>query len=143
VEKTWRNAKFAKELGVHVEITTLMLKGYNSREEIIKNIGKRIHDELGPSTPYHLTRFFPHYKSPNHGLITPTPLKFLERGHEIAKEQGLNHVYLGNTSSREFETTWCPNCSKPVIRRGILNVQEDHTDDQGRCRFCGEPICIK
>ncbi|MHA1344177.1 MAG: radical SAM protein, partial [Promethearchaeota archaeon] len=52
VEKVWRNAKLAKELGVHVEITTLLIQKLNSDITIIKNIAKRILEDLGDDTPY-------------------------------------------------------------------------------------------
>ncbi|KKL76192.1 hypothetical protein LCGC14_2047340, partial [marine sediment metagenome] len=40
-------------------------------------IAERIYSELGELTPFHISRFFPHYKSPNYGLSEPTPLELL------------------------------------------------------------------
>jgi len=46
VELVWRNAKLAKELGVHVEITTLLIQKFNSNDEIVRRIASRISNEL-------------------------------------------------------------------------------------------------
>ncbi|UCC21183.1 MAG: AmmeMemoRadiSam system radical SAM enzyme [Promethearchaeota archaeon] len=142
VENVWRNAKVAKELGVHVEITTLLIQEFNSKEEIVRKIAKRIHDELGELTPYHISRFFPHYKSDKYGLNQPTPLSLLYNAYNISKDVGLKYVYLGNLPSINFDNTYCPKCSKLVIKRKILGIEELFLDSNGNCRFCGFPICI-
>jgi len=141
VEKVWRNAKLAKELGVHVEITTLIIDTLSADKKIIKGIAERILKELGKNTPFHLTRFFPHYKSLNLGFTVPTPVKYLEIGYNIAKNTGLNFVYLGNLPNSEYEITKCPQCSKIVIKRVIFGIKESHLDSKGNCKYCGFPIC--
>jgi pyruvate formate lyase activating enzyme len=142
VEKVWRNAKLAKDLGVHVEITTLLIPDFNSKEEIIRKIAKRINTELGELTPYHISRFFPHYKSANYGLSEPTPLNLLYNAYDIARDVGLKYVYLGNIHSKEYDNTYCPQCSKLVIERKILGVKESFLDLHGKCKYCGFPISI-
>jgi pyruvate formate lyase activating enzyme len=142
VEKVWRNAKIAKDLGVHVEITTLMIDTLNTDKAIIKNLAKRILEDLGKDTPYHITRFFPHYKSQEHGLTGATPVKYLEQGYNIAKEVGLDFVYLGNLMNTEYDHTKCPKCSNYVIKRVIFGTSEIILDTKGNCKFCGYPISI-
>ncbi|TKJ21589.1 MAG: AmmeMemoRadiSam system radical SAM enzyme [Promethearchaeota archaeon Loki_b32] len=142
VEKVWRNAKLAKILGVHVEITTLLIQGFNSEDEIIRKRSKRIFNELGEFTPYHISRFFPHYKSQNYGLSDPTPLELLYNAYDIAKDVGLKYVYLGNLPTTDYDNTYCPKCSKLVIKRKILGIKESYLDSDGNCKFCGFPICI-
>ena len=141
-EKVWRNAKLAKILGVHVEITTLLIQGFNSEDEIIRKRSKRIFNELGELTPYHISRFFPHYKSQNYGLSDPTPLELLYNAYDIAKDVGLKYVYLGNLPTTDYDNTYCPKCSKLVIKRKILGIKESYLDSDGNCKFCGFPICI-
>ncbi len=141
-EKVWRNAKSAKKLGVHVEITTLLIQGFNSEDEIIRKRSKRIFNELGELTPYHISRFFPHYKSQNYGLSDPTPLELLYNAYDIAKDVGLKYVYLGNLPTTDYDNTYCPKCSKLVIKRKILGIKESYLDSDGNCKFCGFPICI-
>ncbi len=142
VEKVWRNAKLAKELGVHIEFTTLLIQELNSQDEIIKKISERIFNELGELTPYHISRFFPHYKSSDYGLSEPTPIELLYNAHKIAKDVGLKYVYLGNLSSTDYDNTNCPKCSNLVIKRKILGIQETFLDSNGNCKFCGFPICL-
>ncbi|MFX0105560.1 MAG: AmmeMemoRadiSam system radical SAM enzyme [Candidatus Hodarchaeota archaeon] len=142
VEKVWRNAKLAKDLGVHIEITTLLIQGFNSSEEIVKKLSERIYNELGELTPYHISRFFPHYKSKNYGLYEPTPLELLYETYKIAKNIGLKNIYLGNLPTTDYDNTYCPKCSKLVIKRKILGIKEINLDSNGNCNFCGFPICI-
>jgi len=142
VDIVWRNAKLAKELGVHVEITTLIIQELNSMKSVIQKITERIFKELGEFTPYHLSRFFPHYESYKYGLNEPTPLVFLYNAYDIAKDVGLKHVYIGNLHSTDYDDTYCPKCSKLVIKRKILGIQELFLDSNGNCKYCGFPIGI-
>lgn len=96
VEKVWRNAQFFIERGVHVEITTLLIEGFNTSIEVVKDIANRIGKELGKDVPFHLTRAFPRYKSNQYGFTSSTPLKTLYKDLLIAKKSGLKKVYLGN-----------------------------------------------
>jgi len=140
VEKVWRNAKIAKKLGVHIEITTLLIENLNSSEEIIESIARRISSDLGPDTPYHISRFFPHYKSNEHGLSDPTPLKSLEKAYNIAKKVGLEFIYLGNLLSSKYDNTYCPRCKELVIgRSGYITKKSGLTPD-GNCKNCGKNI---
>ncbi|MFX1305070.1 MAG: AmmeMemoRadiSam system radical SAM enzyme [Promethearchaeota archaeon] len=142
VEKVWRNAKLAKELGVHVEITTLLIQELNSKDKIVRRLAKRIYNELGELTPYHISRFFPHYKSSDYGLTEPTPVNLLYNAYKIAKDVGLKYVYLGNMPTTEYDNTYCPKCSKLVIKRRILGIKELYLDSNGNCKYCGFPISI-
>ncbi len=141
VEKVWRNAKLAKELGIHVEITTLLITKLNSEKEIIKGIAERILKELGEFTPYHITRFFPHYEANKYGYFKPSSGELLENAYKIAKHVGLKYVYLGNLANAKYEHTTCPQCSKIVIKRIIFGIKELNLDGNGNCNFCGFPIC--
>ncbi len=143
VEKVWRNAKLAKELGVHIEITTLLIQELNSKDEIIRKIAERIYSELGELTPFHISRFFPHYKSPSYGLSEPTPLELLYNAYNIERDIGLKYVYLGNLPSTDYGNIYCPNCSRLVIKRKTLGIAELFLDIHGNCKFCGFSIVIK
>jgi len=142
VEKVWKNAKLAKELGTHVEITTLLIENLNTDFEVITEIAERIHKELGNDTPFHLTRFFPHFQSIDHGITKPTSITFLEESFKIAKRVGLNFVYLGNLLNSEFENTLCPKCSNMVIERSSFDIRKSLLDSEGNCKICGYPICV-
>lgn len=141
VETVWRNAKLFKDLGVHVEITTLLIENYNTYVKIIKQISEKIYNDLGKDTPLHLTRFYPHFKSHQYALFNPTPNELLYKAFDIAKESGLDYVYLGNLPGSSFENTLCPKCLKMVIKRAGLGVKKINLDEKGKCIFCGYSIC--
>ena len=141
VEKVWRNAKLAKDLGIHVEITTLLIDKLNTNRDIVKGIAEKIMNELGAYTPYHISRFSPHYKSQEHGFTKETSIELLERAYKIAIDVGLKFVYLGNLTDTRYEHTICPNCSKLVIKRVIFGIEEFWIDADGNCQICGFPIC--
>jgi len=142
VERIWRNAKLAKNLGIHLEITTLIIENLNSNPNIIKNISKRIKQELGEDTPFHISRFYPQYKSNSKGYYKPTSLKLLFKAFDIAKSQGLNYVYLGNVSNNKYSSTVCPSCSEIVLKRDFFTVTYKKIDKKGNCEFCGHKIAV-
>lgn len=140
VESIWQTAKLAKDLGVHIEITTLLIEDLNTSDVILRSISERIFNDLGKCTPFHITRFFPHYKSFEYGLTEPTPLMYLKKAYEIAKSAGLEFVYLGNLNHSNYENTYCPKCSALVIERPFYGLTKTNLDLNGNCSFCGFPI---
>jgi pyruvate formate lyase activating enzyme len=75
----------------HVELTNLIIPTLNDSEEEITKMVDWIHDNAGPDTPLHLSRYFPCYKM----TLPPTPVETLKMAERIAKRK-LKHVYLGN-----------------------------------------------
>ncbi|MGV9173100.1 MAG: radical SAM protein, partial [Promethearchaeia archaeon] len=138
IEKVWRNAKLAMDLGIHIEITILIIEDFNSDKQIIRNITDRVVRELSPDTAVYLNRFFPHFKSENYGLDKPTDLKLMERLYEIAKDSGLKYVYMGNMPSTKYQHTACPNCSQIVIKREFTGTNIIGMNKKGECSNCGE-----
>jgi pyruvate formate lyase activating enzyme len=141
-EKVWRNINSAKERGVHVEITTLLLEGFNTDELIIKTIANRIVNELGEETPFHISRAFPYYRSDVHNLTHPTPLNILYKARKIAINEGLKFVYIGNIKSNNYQNTKCPSCSQIVIERNEYSISNTNLDKNGSCKYCGHFISI-
>ena len=93
--------------------------------------------ELGPDQPLHFSRFQPQHKLTH---LPPTPVETLLKARDAARAEGLRYVYIGNVPGLEgAETTWCPNCKKPVVERTVFAVTAMHLD-AGRCRFCSTPI---
>ena len=91
--------------------------------------------------PYHISRFFPAYQSYEHGFKKPTSIELLERAYKISGDVGLKFVYLGNLHNTKYENTFCPNCSKLVIKRVTFGIEEFWIDTNGNCQICGFPIC--
>ncbi len=139
-EKVWNNIIFAKQHGVHVEITTLLLEDFNTDEHTIRTISERIVNELGEDTPFHISKAFPHYKSFEYSFSQPTPNRSLYKAQEIAKKSGLNYLYLGNIINTEYQNTKCPNCSHIVIERNSFSISQIKLNKRGECEFCGHFI---
>jgi pyruvate formate lyase activating enzyme len=136
VEVVWRNCCRARERGVWIELTTLVIPGVNDDGDTLKGIARRIAAELGRDTPWHLSRYYPAYQF----TAPPTPLATLERAREIGLAAGLHYVYLGNVSSHPTENTVCPNCGATLAERGLLQLLRCEVTHEGHCPFCGEEI---
>ena len=128
--------KKMKELGIWVEVTTLIIPTYDDDEEGLRRIAEFIAQELGPETPWHVSRFYPHYRMLN---VPPTPIATLDRARQIGLEAGLRYVYQGNVPGSEGENTFCPGCGRVVIGRFGYRIMEYHIEN-GRCAYCGAQI---
>jgi pyruvate formate lyase activating enzyme len=136
LEPVLKSLKVLKEEGVHLEITNLILPGYNDDQDTITKMCLWIKENLGSDTPLHFSRFFPMYKLTN---LNPTPLTTLERARQIALDCGLKYVYIGNIGGHPAENTYCPKCKKILIeRKGYFVLQNNIEND--KCKFCGEKI---
>lgn len=85
------NIKSATKHGVHVELTTLVVPGFNDDTRDFSGIISFI-EQVDPSIPLHITRFFPA------GLMKdarPTSLDTLHMFYEMAAGK-LKNVFLGN-----------------------------------------------
>ncbi|MFH1416229.1 MAG: AmmeMemoRadiSam system radical SAM enzyme [Elusimicrobiota bacterium] len=122
-----------KELGIWVEITTLIIPELNDSEEELSRIAGFIAD-VDPGIPWHISRFFPNYKFPN----TPaTPLDALERAVNAGQKAGLKYIYKGNTPDSTI--TSCPSCGKELIIRTGYHIDKNYIT-AGTCMSCGEKI---
>jgi len=128
-----------KKRGVHVEVTNLIIPGVNDDPEEVRALARYIVEHLGPDTPLHITRFFPHYKF---SMRSPTPIETLVRAREMAVEEGVKFVYVGNVPGRDYDSTFCPSCGKVVIRRFGYDIVGWNLTEDMRCKFCGEKIPI-
>jgi pyruvate formate lyase activating enzyme len=136
VEVVWRNCRRAQELGVWVEVTTLVIPGVNDGRACLEGIARRIGAELGTETPWHLSRYHPAYRF----TAPPTPVRTLEQAREIGQQAGLCYVYLGNVPAHPGEHTFCPNCGTILARRGLLRLLDCDVTPEGRCPRCGQEI---
>jgi pyruvate formate lyase activating enzyme len=136
LEPVLKSLVVLKEEGVHLEITNLVLPGYNDDEDTIRKMCLWIKENLGADTPLHFSRFWPMYKLV---ALNPTPVATLEKARNIALTCGLKYVYIGNVAGHEAENTYCPKCKKIVIRRIGYIISEINLED-GKCKFCGEKI---
>lgn len=142
VEKVWRNAVKARELNIWVEITTLLIPGVNDSEKILREIAWRIKKELGDDVPWHITRYFPAWEFEKKFKIPPTPVENLEKAVLIGRETGLKYVYIGNVPGHKFESTYCPQCSRILIKRFSVKLVENKLTPSNTCPYCGYKISM-
>ena len=124
----------AKELGIWLEVTTLVVPGHNDSDQELGQIARFL-KSVDPEIPWHLSAFFPAYKMME---VEPTDSESLLRAWGIAKDVGPAHVYCGNISGLH-EDTICYRCNKRLIERVGFTVVANRLD-QGRCPSCHTAI---
>ncbi|MGQ9812297.1 MAG: AmmeMemoRadiSam system radical SAM enzyme [Dissulfurimicrobium sp.] len=129
------NIRLFHELGVWVEVTTLIIPGLNDSSGELMEIARFIKG-VSPFMPWHVTAFFPTYKMQDR---SPTPASTLRLAREIGLREGLKYVYEGNILGEGGENTYCPSCGSEVIKRYGLRMIENRLKD-GRCGNCGIAI---
>ena len=82
-----------RDAGVWIELTNLLIPGINDDMQMIRQMCQWIAGNGFADNPLHFSRFFPRYKMQD---IPPTPVHTLKAAKQIALEEGLKHVYLGN-----------------------------------------------
>jgi pyruvate formate lyase activating enzyme len=118
--------------GKHLEITSLIIPGFNDNENEMELQAEWIAGELGKEIPFHLSRYFPMYKRED----PSTPVDTLRRLSEIAS-RSLYYVYTGNAPAEGRQNTNCPQCGKLVVRRSGYSIKISNLDKQGSCKGCG------
>ncbi|MCK5283235.1 MAG: AmmeMemoRadiSam system radical SAM enzyme [Nanoarchaeota archaeon] len=129
--------KLYHELGIFLEITTLIIPGKNDSEKELTQISEFI-ASIDKNIPWHVSRFHPMYKMNNLGA---TPEKTLMKAIEIGKKSGLKYIYAGNLPGNDFESTFCPKCNAKLIDRYGYQIEKT-TLKENKCPFCGEKINI-
>ena len=82
-----------RDAGVWIELTNLVIPGINDDMPMIRRMCQWIASNGLADNPLHFSRFFPRYKMQD---IPPTPVQTLKAAKQIAIEEGIKHVYLGN-----------------------------------------------
>ena len=125
-----------RETRVWVELTTLLIPGYNDSDAEIDEMTRWVVAELGPDVPMHFTAFHPDWKLRD---APPTPPATLTRARAIALGNGVRYAYTGNVHDSEGGSTRCHHCGALLIERDWYRLGHWGLDDQGRCAACGTP----
>jgi pyruvate formate lyase activating enzyme len=131
-----RTLKIIKEEGVWLEIVNLVVPTLNDDIRDIWRMCEWIRENLGPEVPLHFSRFHPAYRLTD---LPATPIATLERAYETARSAGMEYVTIGNVPGHRLNSTFCPQCDRPLIKRMHFQVLENNIEN-GQCRFCGKPI---
>jgi pyruvate formate lyase activating enzyme len=124
--------KQMKSRGIFVEVTTLIVPGLNDDSGELEKLAQFLVTDLGPETPWHISRFHPTYKLTDR---PPTPLATLLRARDIGLNAGLRYVYTGNVPGEDGENTFCYHCGRTVIERWGFQIRSTALEE-GRCRYC-------
>jgi pyruvate formate lyase activating enzyme len=124
-----------RELGIWVEVTTLIIPGYNDNEDELKGIADFIVN-VGAEIPWHVTAFYPTYELRD---APRTSAKILRRARQIGIEAGLRYVYEGNIPGEGGENTYCYGCGELLVERFGFSIRKNRIE-QSRCRSCSAEI---
>ena len=116
-------------------MTTLLIPGINDSPAELREIAGFIRDELGPETPWHISGFHGAHLMADHPATPPFQL---EESWKSAREEGLAHVYVGNTPSPLGGNTYCPSCGELLVERHGYRSRSRIRD--GKCRSCQAPV---
>ena len=120
-----------------LEITTLLIPGFNDSDSELTALSRWVMQELGPDVPLHFSAFHPDWKMAN---VSPTPLSTLTRARHIALDAGLHHVYTGNVHDVDGDTTYCASCHTSLIVRDWYQINEYQLRENGNCPQCGTAL---
>jgi pyruvate formate lyase activating enzyme len=123
------------DLGVWVEVTTLIIPGYNDRQEELRQIAEFI-VAVSPAIPWHVTGFYPTYRLTD---APPTAAAALEAARELGLAAGLRYVYEGNRPGLGGENTYCYACGALLVERYGFSIRENRLR-HGSCPDCGVMI---
>lgn len=138
LEPVLHTCEVAKAVGIHVEVTYLVIPEMNDSFDEIKKFCGWVVESLGVETPVYFSRFHPYYKMKD---VSATPLETLLAVYDIAKDAGILYTYLGNVPHAEYENTICPSCKNVLVERHGFTAVITGLED-GRCRQCGASIPI-
>lgn len=134
------------ETSVWLEVTTLLIPGYNDADDEIAAQCAWLAEHLGPDVPLHFSAFHPDHKMRD---VPATPPATLRRARQIALDHGSRYVYTGNTHDPDGQTTRCGACGQPVVVRDWYRILNYQITDTGQCANCGasvpgryEPGCV-
>jgi len=134
LDDVWSSIKLISRSDCWMEVVNLVVPGMNDETEGFRSIARSLVG-LDKEIPLHFLRFAPAYKLKH---LQPTPLKTLERAHEIAVGEGLRHVYV-DLPGHEAARTLCSRCKEPLIERAGFKVVSNRLRN-GRCPECHKSL---
>jgi len=129
----------AKHLGIHLELTYLVIPGLNDTTDEVSEFCRWVAEALGVETPVHFSRFHPDYKMTD---VDSTPLNTLLACRTTATEAGLQFVYLGNIGHGDYDNTYCPSCKNLLVERYGFSAKITGFSS-GKCSSCKAHIPIR
>lgn len=120
--------------GTHLELTFLIIPGYNDSLSEWKEIVSWISEHCGGDSILHVSKYFPRHKLNS----SPTPTETMERFINLARER-IKYVYPGNNPQLDNHTH-CPACGSLLIEREVYSTKIVGLTPEGKCRQCRKAI---
>jgi pyruvate formate lyase activating enzyme len=114
----------------------LIIPTLNDKPDHLRRLVRWIRANLGSETPMHFSRFSPRYKMRH---LPPTSAQTLDMARQIALEEGLHYVYIGNILSAQGQNTYCPSCKGLLIERSGYTILQNRLS-RGCCPDCSGKI---
>jgi len=127
--------KMLNQLGIWIEVTTLVIPTLNDTEQEFHSTAEFIMS-VSREIPWHISAFYPAYKLK---YLPSTPFAVLNRARKIGLETGLHYVYLDNVTNHRNADTKCPDCGQILIERTNFRIIKNKIQD-GYCPNCGREI---
>lgn len=134
LEPVKQNIALLWELGIWVEVTTLIIPGYNDSEAQLRETARFL-ASVSTDLPWHVTAFYPTYRLRD---ARRTSAGDLRRAIQAGREAGLEHIYAGNVPG-ESDKTLCPQCGEVLVDRFAMRTMHNRIVD-GKCPQCHTPI---
>jgi len=125
-----------KDQGVWLEITNLIVPGWTDNPDEIRKMCTWLSRNGFSRTPIHFSRFHPTYKLEQ---LPPTPVEVLNTAVKIARDEGLQYIYIGNVPGHGQSDTVCPGCGTGLIIRQGFRIVSDKLAGN-KCSKCGRVI---
>jgi pyruvate formate lyase activating enzyme len=135
IEPILDSIRLYHQLGVWIEVTTLVIPGINDSDEELGKIAEFL-VSVSPTIPWHISQFYPAWKMQD---VPVTPTQTLDRARKIGKNAGLRYVYEGNVPGSPGENTHCYKCDRILVERYGNIMRANHIVD-GRCPGCETEI---
>ena len=138
VDDVLNTIEYYYDNGIHLEITNLLIPGYNDDNKSIRELVEYIKG-VSSYIPLHFTRFYPQFKMQD---VDITPDKTIDKALDLAKYMGLKYVYPGNTTPSYKDNTYCRNCKHLLIQREGYDVKVN-VNDKDACNNCNHKVDVK
>jgi pyruvate formate lyase activating enzyme len=126
------------EMGIWVEIVTLLIPGFNDSPEELERLTSFLAG-VSPDMPWHVTAFHKDYRMNDPADTTP---EMLMSAADIGHRSGLRYVYAGNLPGRvgDLENTRCHNCRALLVGRFGYFIRDYRLTPEGTCPDCGTSV---
>lgn len=126
-----------KETDIHVELTDLVIPEIGDNIHEARLMISHIVDIFGDDIPMCFLRFHPDYLL---NELPVTPLVSLMEHYDLAREMGMNYVYIGNVPGIREQNTYCPGCRNLLVQRDRMRTVKVNLLPESTCPECGKSI---